>query len=177
MIRDQLAAIARPYARALMAVPGSDRAALLASLEAVAQALSDPAIAALAENPGIPRARLTAALVPDAADQSLVARLIDVLLKNDRLAALPWIAKTFAVLKDEAENRTRATVTTAQPLSESQRERLRTALARRTGHTVELVVETDDRLLAGVIVQHGDMVFDGSIRGRLAALAHALSPI
>ncbi len=52
MIRDQLAAIARPYARALMAVPGSDRAALLASLEAVAQALSDPAIAALAENPG-----------------------------------------------------------------------------------------------------------------------------
>ena len=34
MIRDQLAAIARPYARALMAVPGSDRAALLASLEA-----------------------------------------------------------------------------------------------------------------------------------------------
>ena len=68
MIRDQLAAIARPYARALMAVPGSDRAALLASLEAAAQALSDPAIAALAENPGIPRARLTAALVPDAAD-------------------------------------------------------------------------------------------------------------
>jgi F0F1-type ATP synthase delta subunit len=41
---------------------------------------------------------------------------------------------------------------------------------------VDLVVETDGRLLAGVIVQYGDMVLDGSIRGRLAALAHALSP-
>ena len=176
MIHAQLAAIARPYARALMADPGIDRAALLASLEVAGQALSDPAIAALTENPEIPRARLVAALTPDGSGQALVARLIDLLLHNDRLAALPWIATTFAALKDEAENRTHATVTTAQPLSEPQRERLRAALARRTGRSVELVVETDDRLLAGVIVQHGDMVLDGSIRGRLAALAHALSP-
>ena len=176
MIGDQLTAVARPYARALMAVDGIDRAALLARLEAAAQALSDPAITALAENPEVPRARLAAALASGEPDSSPLARLIDLLLQNDRLAVLPAIATVFAALKDDAENRTHATITTALPLSEPQRERLRAALARRTGRLVDLVVETDGRLLAGVIVQYGDMVLDGSIRGRLAALAHALSP-
>ncbi|WP_298134952.1 F0F1 ATP synthase subunit delta [Acidiferrobacter sp.] len=175
MISDQSAVIARPYARALMAVPGVDRAALLAHLAAAAQALSDPSVAALAQNPALARARLTAALVPDLPDSSPLARLIDLLLRNDRLAALPGIAAAFSALKDAAENRTQAVVTTAQPLTEAQHERLRSALARRTGQSVELVVETDPQLLAGIIVQHGDMVLDGSIRGRLAALAHALS--
>ncbi len=171
-----MAAVARPYARALMAVPGADRDAVLASLEAAALALSDPAIAALVDNPHVPRAALAAALVSDQAALAPVARIISLLLENGRLDALPSVAATYAVLKDDAENRTHATVTTARPLSDVQRDGLRKALARRTGRAVELVVETDDRLLAGVIVQHGDMVLDASVRGRLAALAQALSP-
>ncbi len=176
MIADQMAAAARPYARALMALAGADRAAVLACLEAAAQALSDPAVAALAENPQTPRAALAAALASAEPAPGPVARVIELLLENDRLAALPGIAEAFASLKEEAENRTHATVITAQPLSDVQRERLRAALARRTGRSVELVVETDSRLLAGMIVQHGDMVLDASVRGRLVALAHALSP-
>lgn len=171
-----MASVARPYARALMATPGVDRDAVLASLEAAAQALSDPAVAALADNPQVARAELAAALVPDGAALAPVARIIDLLLQNGRLDVLPSLAALYAVLKDDAENRTHATVTTAQPLTDSQCEGLRKALGRRTGRAVELVVETDSRLLAGVIVQHGDMVLDASVRGRLAALAQALSP-
>ncbi len=171
-----MAAVARPYARALMAVPDVDRDAVLASLEAAAAALADPAVAVLANNPHMLRAQLVAALVPDDAALAPVARTIDLLLENGRLDALPSLAIVYAVLKDDAENRAHATVTTAQPLTDAQREGLREALARRTGRLVELVVETDNRLLAGVIVQHGDMVLDASVRGRLAALAQALSP-
>ncbi len=171
-----MAAVARPYARALMAVPGIDRSAVLASLEAAAAALADPAVAALADNPQVLRSQLAAALAPDQAALGPVVRTIDLLLENGRLDALPSLAAAYAVLKDDAESRTHATVTTAQPLTDTQREGLRQALARRTGRLVELVVEIDKRLLAGVIVQHGDMVLDVSVRGRLAALAQALSP-
>ncbi len=177
MITADMTAIARPYARALLAgVPMADRPLALSALEGAVAALADPAIGRLVARPGLDRAALVAALAPPELAPPAVGRLIGLLVENGRLAALPGVARAFAALKDAAENRSRATVTSAHPLSAPERERLRQALARRTGQDIELAVETDPALLAGVIVQHGDMVFDGSVRGRLAALAHALSP-
>lgn len=175
MIADQMTAVARPYARALLAAAGGKRAEVLASLQGVVEALGSPGVPALVANPRVPQGALASALAPDSVSP-VVAQLITVLIQNDRLGALPAIAKAFAALKDEAENRTRATITSALALTEPEVARLQAALMRRTGRSVELTLETDARLLAGVIVQHGDMVLDGSVRGRLAALAHALSP-
>lgn len=175
MITDQMTAVARPYARALMTAAEGKSAEVSASLQALTEALAGPGIAALLANPQISHDALASALAPEGLCPA-VARLVAVLIQNDRLAALPAVALAFAALKDEAENRARATITSALTLTEPEVARLQAALMRRTGRTVELTLETDARLLAGVIVQHGDMVLDGSVRGRLAALAHALRP-
>ena len=172
---DESTAVARPYARALMAACPGQKAPVLACLEAAALALLDPNIAALVVSPQIDGDALAMAFAFEARCAP-VGRLVRLLIENDRLTFLPNIAVVFAALKDESENRARVTITSAIPLSEIEVTGLREALARRTHHEVELTIETDARLLAGVIVQQGDMVLDGSVRGRLAALAHALSP-
>jgi F-type H+-transporting ATPase subunit delta len=43
------------------------------------------------------------------------------------------------------------------------------------GNEVRLNCQTDDTLLGGVLVRVGDMVIDGSIRGRLQRMAATLS--
>ncbi len=175
MTHDESEAVARPYARALMAASTGNKAAVHECLMAAARALSDPSVALAAANPHVARDALALALKFDA-PCSAVNGLVRLLLENGRLGFLPSIATAFAELKDASENVARATVTSAFALSERQVDNLRAALARRTERHVELTLEIDVRLMAGVIVQQGDMVLDGSARGRLEALAQALSP-
>jgi F-type H+-transporting ATPase subunit delta len=68
-----------------------------------------------------------------------------------------------------------AEVTTAFELDDQQRSELAKALQRRMGNEVRLSCQTDDTLLGGVLVRVGDMVIDGSIRGRLQRMAATLS--
>ncbi len=167
-------AVARPYARALLSATGADRGLVQECLAAVTLALRDARVAALVTDPRVDAAALAQAFaLPDAPCES-VRRLVRLLIENRRLTLLPEIARAFTELKDEVENRVQATITSAQPLAPEEIERLRAALARRTGCDVVVRAEVDPALLAGVIVQHGDKVFDGSVRGRLAALAQRL---
>lgn len=175
MTTDESEAVARPYARALMAASAGNKAAVYECLSAAAHALSDPSVAAVIANPGLAKDRLASAFHFDASCAP-VSRLVRILIENGRLGFLPSIATAFAELKDTSDNVARATVTSAFALSEDQVDGLRAALSRRTQRHVELTLEIDARLMAGVIVQQGDMVLDGSARGRLEALAHALSP-
>lgn len=175
MTHDESEAVARPYARALMVASAGNKAAVQECLMAAVRALSDPGLAKAIANPRIARDALALALTFDAPCAS-VNGLVRLLLENGRLGFLPGIATVFAELKDAFDNVARATVTSAFALSEQQVDGLRAALARRTQRHVELTLEIDASLMAGVIVQQGDMVLDGSARGRLEALAHALSP-
>jgi F-type H+-transporting ATPase subunit delta len=47
-------------------------------------------------------------------------------------------------------------------------------LTAKLGKTVDMTVETDASLIGGAIIRAGDMVIDGSVRGRLHKLATAL---
>jgi F-type H+-transporting ATPase subunit delta len=51
---------------------------------------------------------------------------------------------------------------------------LASALAKRLGAEVEMEVKTDPSLLGGVEVRAGDLVIDGSVRGKLHKLATEL---
>ncbi|MDA8361529.1 MAG: F0F1 ATP synthase subunit delta [Gammaproteobacteria bacterium] len=168
-------AVARPYARALVAAVGRDLAGAEACLQGAAGAITDPAVAALIANPALGAQALGGAFVSGHGEGChAVSRLIGVLIDNGRLDYLPEIAKTFAELKDEHEGRVRADVKSARPLDTQQIEALRAALSRRFGKSIVLRVVVDPDLLAGVIVQIGDMILDGSVRGRLRALGRAI---
>jgi len=60
-----------------------------------------------------------------------------------------------------------ATVTTAVPLTEEQRDRLSSALAQQFGHEVHLNVVVDGDVIGGIRVSLGDEVIDGTLATRL----------
>jgi F-type H+-transporting ATPase subunit delta len=60
-----------------------------------------------------------------------------------------------------------ATVRVAQPLAESERERLQAVLSRTYGRTVHLNVVVDPDVIGGIRVDIGDDVIDGTVASRL----------
>lgn len=65
-------------------------------------------------------------------------------------------------------------MTSALALDAAQAEQLKASLKRRFKREIELETSVDPELLGGVVVDTGDEVIDGSARGRLERLAHAL---
>ena len=66
-------------------------------------------------------------------------------------------------------------MSSAQPLSDAQAETLKAALQRRFDKEVTLSSAVDGELLGGAVIRAGDMVIDGSVRGRLAKLKETMA--
>ena len=97
------------------------------------------------------------------------------LVDQRRIVNFPAICEEYGRLADEQAGRTRAEVVSASPLDDAQQERLRRALAGRTGREIELSVRVDAGLIAGVVAKVGDRVFDGSLRTQLEQLRSNLT--
>ena len=101
--------------------------------------------------------------------------LVSMLAENDRLSLLPEMSIIFEVLKDKAEGSVEAIVTAAKKLTQDEEKSISDALGKRLGRKVKLKVSVDDALLGGAIIQAGDLVIDGSLRGRLAKMTSAVT--
>ena len=171
--------VARPYARAAFSHAQDCDALDTFSdmLETAATLVEDPHLRVLLADPRLTRAHraeMLEALGGDRFDAPM-RRFLQTLAERDRLPALPDIRKQFEQLRAEAEQRLTAEVTSARVLDEAQRDRIRAALAKRTGKTVELVPIIDERLLGGAVVRAGDRVLDASLRRRLQQLAQSMA--
>lgn len=105
----------------------------------------------------------------------VVASFMTFLIDQRRLIDFPGIRGEYDRLADEAAGRMQAEVVAASELPETQRERLRSALAQRTGREIDLVVSVDPELIGGAIAKVGGVVFDGSLRTQLAQLRDNLT--
>jgi F-type H+-transporting ATPase subunit delta len=103
-----------------------------------------------------------------------VANFFGFLVERRRLIDFESIYEEYGRLADAAAGRVRARVVSATRLRDDQRERLRRALAGRTGKQVELEEGVDPALLGGAVASVGGMVFDGSLRTQLAQLHGSL---
>src|SRR6185295_6166686 len=93
------------------------------------------------------------------------------LARRKRMFALPAIATELDRLSDEKAGIARATVISAERLSEAYQQRLTQELSSMTGKKIVLERKQDPELLAGLVVRIGDQVIDGSAKTRLAELA------
>lgn len=171
--------IARPYAKAAFE-EARERQRLgpwSQALRTAAAVISDSRVEALLGNPRVTPEEL-AALVTEIAGATLDEQgrnFVRTLADNRRLALLPEISALFDELKGEAEGVVDVTVTSAAPLDDSQRGKLAAALERRLGRSVRLQYATDPALIGGAVLRAGDLVIDGSLRGRLERIAYALT--
>ncbi|MFO0588907.1 MAG: F0F1 ATP synthase subunit delta [Polyangiaceae bacterium] len=101
-------------------------------------------------------------------------RTLRVLAQNRRLAALPEIARALSRLVDADQKTLRATVTSAGALSDGYLTKLKGELEKATGQKIEIAVNKDPSLIAGVVVQIGDKVIDGSARAKLRLFREGL---
>jgi F-type H+-transporting ATPase subunit delta len=95
---------------------------------------------------------------------------MNLIFDKSRCAQLPGIARELGVFADKQQNRLRADVTSAEPLSEDATNRLKAALQRQTGKMIVVTKREDPGLLGGVVTKIGDMLYDGSLKTQLARM-------
>ncbi|MDF3297844.1 F0F1 ATP synthase subunit delta [Streptomyces tropicalis] len=105
------------------------------------------------------------------ATERLVTRLVTVPRGRSLEAGLESLSKLAA----ERRDRMVAVVTSAVPLSETQKRRLGAALATLYGRTMHLNLDVDPEVLGGIRVQVGDEVINGSLADRLDEAARRMA--
>jgi F-type H+-transporting ATPase subunit delta len=173
------ATIARPYAKAAFqyARDANAFAEWSRGLEAAAEIVADPRVAPLGKSPAWSAADL-AGLIIDVAGLKLDAGMqnfVRVLAENHRLLLLPEIAAHYEALRSAVENTIDVDVICAVPLDAAQSEKLERALGKRLKRQVRMRTSVDSALLGGAVVRAGDLVIDGSLKGRLERLATELT--
>ena len=171
--------LARPYAEAVFELAKRQNQLKKWSemLGFIATVAADERMMRIADDPRVDRARFLE-LFLGVCEQRIDdqgANFIHLLVDNRRLALLPEIVAQYESLRAEAEARVEATVISAFPLEAAQLDSLGEALKRRLGREVNLTTEVDKTLMGGIVIRAGDLVIDGSVRGRLADLAANLS--
>jgi F-type H+-transporting ATPase subunit delta len=173
------ATIARPYAKAAFeyARAANAFAAWSQGLTTAAEVVADPRVVPLTKDPRWQGGDLVK-LIAEVAGAKLDAGMqnfLRVLSENRRLPLLPEIAAHYEVLRSAVENTVDVEVISAVPLTDSQTEKLKAALGARLKRQVRMQNSVDAALLGGAVVRAGDLVIDGSLKGRLERLATELT--
>jgi F-type H+-transporting ATPase subunit delta len=164
---------ARPYAKAIFALArkGNSLGTTSTGLQRAATVVADPQVHTLLGSPHVTAAQL-AGLVNDIAGLDENGRnFVTLLAQNRRLGFLPEIAALFEQMKSEVENAIDVEVVAAAKLTSEQESRYAAALQKKLGRQVRLHTRVDGSLLGGAVLKAGDLVIDGSLKGRLERLA------
>ncbi|ETI59751.1 F0F1 ATP synthase subunit delta [Marinomonas profundimaris] len=175
----ELKTVARPYAKAAFEVAReqghvtewADMLSILAAVTAEPKlkvALGNPAFSA--EEKANALADVCAEVTTEQGKAFLLA-----LADKKRLTLIPAISVLFQQFKLNFEKAVDVEFTSAYELSAEQAQALAASLAKKLDRTINLTNETDASLLGGVVIRTGDLIIDGSVRGKLAKLSEAIN--
>jgi F-type H+-transporting ATPase subunit delta len=175
----ELSTLARPYAKAAFEfASGRDELAnWSAQLATVAAVTLDPVMRQLLGDPALTAEQLAASLneiCGDAVNEQ-GRNFVAILAGNKRLALLPEIAALFEQYKANQEKTVDVEVVSAFALDEATQQTLAEVLTKKLEREVNVGTVVDENLIGGVLIRAGDMVIDGSVRGRLNKLAEAMN--
>lgn len=155
----------------MMAVVEQDLKALKAMIGESAdlrRVIASPAFAA--ED----KAKAVSAVADHARFNPLTKKLLGLIGKNGRIAAVPATITAFEKLAAERRGAVAAEVTSAVALSEAQQSGIAKALRQVLGKDAELSIKVDPAILGGLKVKVGSRLYDASLKSRLDNLKHAL---
>ena len=107
----------------------------------------------------------------------LVGNFVRLVARNRRLFALPGILTAFQSLMARDRGEATAQVTSAQPLTEDQKNELKTVIRDRLGKTVTIEAKVDPAILGGLIVKVGSRMIDTSLRTKLMTMKTHLKEV
>ena len=103
-----------------------------------------------------------------------VTDFVGVIANNRRLAILRTVVAAFSTLVAAKRGVVTATVASAHPLSDVQREQLRARLIEAGYGNVNIQESVDPALLGGLVVRVGARLYDTSLKSRLQRLQYAM---
>ncbi|WP_119342874.1 F0F1 ATP synthase subunit delta [Facilibium subflavum] len=170
--------IARPYAQAAYEFAKekgvvSNWSSMLLNL---AESINNQDIQALLNNPVYTQQDIAELLISTLSQvlSEHMINLIRVIAGHKRLAVIPWIYALFLQYKSDDEKAKTATITTAYKTSAEYIEKLQQKLERKFNCAINVKTAIDPKLIGGALIEVGDLVIDGSIKGKLAKLQHEL---
>ena len=172
--------VAIPYAKALFELTeeaGVTKAALK-TLKDFRQAVSDSheleyLLASRAYEPNVLCNAVTAVLKKLKAHK-LVIQLVRTLVDNHRLSFFTEIIFTYEFLYEESQGTLVAEVFTVKPLTEAYKKKILAALQKKADRKIELKVDVDPSLIAGMVIRVGTVLIDSSINSKLHNLKNHL---
>ncbi len=174
----ELTTLARPYAKAAFEYAQANQqmtqwSELLGLAAAVSQ---DTTVQSVLKAPRLTSTDKASTFIEVCGDKfsAEVRNFLTIVSENNRLELLPEIAALFDLYKAEQERSVDVDVTSAFALNDEQQDKLAKVLSARLGREVRLHAAEDASLIGGVVIRAGDLVIDGSVRGKLAKLAEAL---
>ena len=130
--------------------------------------VADPRLDAAAQRKG------AFAILETAGIGTEVRNLVGVLINNRRLSILPQVAQAFGTLLAERRGQQTAVVTSAHPLTDTQRAQISARLTEAGYSGIRLSEQVDPSILGGLIVRIGSRLYDNSIKSKLQRLQYAM---
>jgi F-type H+-transporting ATPase subunit delta len=170
---------ARPYAKAafMSARETNSLADWSKALQTASSMCGDARVAAALSDPKLSMEQIVSlfAGLGGAGIDMRWQNFVRILIENKRVHVLPEITGQFEVLKAQHENELDVEVTSASAMSDEQQAKMAASLKKRFKREVRITTTVDASLLGGAVIRAGDLIIDGSIKGRLQRLATELA--
>jgi len=146
-----------------------------ADLEMISDALRNPQLASLLENPKIRFSEKEKLLQNILTDINPVAmNLVRFLVVKNRIRIIDDLVTEYKRLMNAKYGMETAEVITAIPLSDKEKKQVQEKLETITKKKVVVTTQVDPNIVGGVVAKTGDQLIDGSVRTRLKELRKSL---
>ena len=167
----ELLTLARPYAKAAFAFASEQGATdnWSNALQVLSAAVQDEAFSAYLNRPELTPAEQVSVFAKVLGENQTqeVSNFLTLLADNDRLALLPEIETEYELLKSQNNNTVDVVIESAFPVTSVQEQLLVQALEKKFNAAVNVTVEVNPALIAGVVIRAGDQVIDDSALNKL----------
>lgn len=167
------------YGKALLGAAGNDVDQVIDQLNSIVRdcLANQPALEQILSSPRVSQADKEQLIdrIFSGRVHSTLLNFLKILCRRGRIGWLRGIQVSAQQLRDQQLGRVRATVKTAMPLDDQQRQSIAQQLGKTLGHEVLLDVQVDPTLLGGIMIRVGDQVYDGSVEGKMSALRSAVN--
>ncbi len=123
------------------------------------------------------KAAAMAAILDKAKAQEITKNFVQVVARNRRLFALREMIDAYLAELARRRGEVTAKVTSAQALSDTQKDKLVQSLKDAIGGKVQVDVTVDPTLLGGLVVKVGSRMIDGSLKTKLQKLKVAMKGV